>query len=623
MGSNPIGATMNFSFKKIFQSPTKEYILVAFLVIGLLSDYILGFKNILLIVAVIGAFVPLMKGVLPLLKRKITIDTFNSFSVIVTLVINDFRSAAFIILMLTFAYILDWNLTDRKNKAIDKLMKLKPVKAFIEKDGKIEEIKTEDIKTGDILVVKEGLKIPTDGVVIFGEAQVNQAIITGESMPVKKIIGNEVFGSTTNIDGTIKIKATRVGKDSTIERIAALISEASKHKSRSEKIADRFAKILLPVILVIGAGTYIITHNILYVASLFLVACADDMAVAIPLAITASIGKAAKKGMIIKGGEWLEVLAKVDTIVIDKTGTLTYGDLHVAKTIIKEDFPEKDFWTFVGAAEKLSAHPVGRAIYHEAETNIGSVPDPESFLAIKGVGASAKYNSQEITIGNIDVLSIKKISKNSASYKEIKDLSEKENMPVNVVFIGSKIAGYILVRDVPRAEAKESISKLKNIGIKRITMFTGDTKNMASIIGKELGISDVRPEMKPEDKLVELEKMITKDKKLAMIGDGINDTPALMRADIGIAMGGAGTEVVMETADAIIFTDKLNLLPEMILLGRKTMSVVRGDMVLWGLSNAVGFTLVFLGFINPVLAAFYNFATDFIPLINSGRLFRD
>jgi len=614
---------MDFTFKKIFQPPIREYILVVFVLFGLFLDYFLGLKNVLLVIAVIGSIIPLANGVLPLLKRKITIDTFNAFALIITFITREFRSSAFIILMLSFAYILEWHMTNRKNRAIDRLMKLKPVKAFIERGGMIEEIKTEDIKKGDILVVEEGLQIPTDGVVVFGEASVNEAIITGESMPVRKNVADNVFGSTVNINGTIKIKATRVGKDSTIERIAGLINEASKHKSHSEKIADRFAKVFLPFILIIGAITYLITHNILYVASLFLIACADDMAVAIPLAITASIGKAAKRGMIIKGGEWLDVLSRVKTIVIDKTGTLTYGDLHIAKTVIKDGISPKDFWTFVGIAEKLSAHPSGRAIYKEAMNYTSTIPDPKSFSVIKGTGASATYKSHEIIIGNSDVLSAARIPKDSIFLQEIKELTEKENLPVDVVVLDSKVIGYILVRDIPRAEAKESITKLKKIGVEKITMFTGDAKNIADKIGKELGISDIRSGMKPEDKLIELEKLITKDDKLAMIGDGINDTPALMRADIGIAMGGAGTEVVMETADAIIFTDKLNLLPEMILLGRKTMSVIRGDMVIWLLSNIIGFALVFLGFVNPALAAFYNFATDFFPLINSSRLFRD
>jgi len=614
---------MSFSFGKILKSPVREYILVGFVLLGLLLDYFFSFNGALLFITAIGSIMPLANGILPLFKRKITIDTFNAFALAVTFVVGEFRSSAFIILMLTFAYILSWHLVERKNKAIDRLMKLKPLKAFIEKGDRLEEIKTEDIKSGDILVVKEGAQIPADGIIIFGGAQINESIITGESMPVQKMVGDNVFGSTTNINGTIKIKATRVGKDSTIERIAELISEASRNKSRSEKIADKFARIFLPFVLILGAVTYLITHNILYVASLFLIACADDMAVAIPLAITASIGKAAKRGVIIKGGEWLDVLAHVKTIIIDKTGTLTYGDLRVAKTIIKDDISEKDFWTYVGIAEKLSAHPVGRAIYREALKNVGSAPDPESFSVIKGAGASAEYKSKKIIIGNIDVLTAGEIAQDFLSFKEAKDLAEKENMPVNVVVIDSKTAGYIFVRDTVRSEAKESISRLRKIGVEKIVMFTGDTKNVADTIGKELGISEIKSEMKPEDKLTELEKLINKKEKLAMIGDGINDAPALARADIGIAMGGAGTEVAMETADAIIFTDKLNLLPEMVLLGRKTMSVIVGDMVIWFFSNFIGFALVFMGFINPALAAFYNFATDFFPLINSSRLFRD
>jgi len=608
---------MHKIFKKILTSPLREYILASFVILGLLFDYIIKIDGVLLIIVAVGSIMPLVNGVLPLLNRKITIDTFNAFAVAITLATGEFRSSAFIILMLLFAYILDWHIIERKNRAIDRLMKLRPVRAFIEKGQNIEEIATEKIRTGDILVVKEGLQIPTDGIIIFGNALINESIITGESLPVKKAEGDEVFGSTSNISGTIKVKATNVGKDSTIERIAKLINEASKHKSRSEKIADRFAKVFLPIVLLTGAITFYITHNVLYVASLFLISCADDLAVAIPLAISASIGKAAKKGMIIKGGEWLETLSKVKTVVIDKTGTLTYGDLHIEKTIIKNGISENDFWTYVGIAEKLSSHSAGQAIYEQVLSHIKSVPSPESFSNIKGIGVMATYKSNEIIVGNMDVLYEKNIPD-----QEMKMLIEKEGMPANVVILNSKIIGYLLVRDVPRTEAKESIEKLKSLGIQKIAMFTGDKKNIAEKIGKELGIVEIKSEMKPEDKLYELEKFISKDQKLAMVGDGINDTPALMRADVGIAMGGADTEVVMETADAIIFNNKLDLLPEIISLGRKTMSVIKFNMVLWFISNAIGFSLVFIGFATPAFAAFYNFATDFIPLINSGRLLK-
>jgi Cd2+/Zn2+-exporting ATPase/Cu+-exporting ATPase len=608
--------------KKIFQSPTREYVLAVAVLAGLALDYFGGYQNILLGIIAIGALMPLANGIYPLLKGKITIDSFNAFALTISFAAGEIYSSAFIILMLLFAYVLDWQLISRKNRAVEELLRLKPIKAFREVGEIIEEVHTEDIKTGDILIVREGLQIPADGVIIFGEATINEALVTGESVPVKKNIGDEVLGSTISLAGTIKIKATRIGKDSTLERIASLIQEASKHKSRSEKTADKFAKIFLPLILILGAVTYFITRNILLTASLFLVACADDMAVAIPLAMTAAIGKAAKWGVIIKGGEWIDVLSKVNTIVVDKTGTLTYGDLRIDKVVLKNNISEKEFWTLAGIADKLSHHPVGRAIYKEALSRVGDIPDPDSFSAIRGMGVSVIYHSQEIFTGNADILLNKEVSDAVVIIDEMKTLAEQENAAINAVVLDKKVIGYILVKDLPKAEAKESIARLKNIGVKRIAMFTGDAKNVADNVGHEMGITEVRSEMKPETKVTELEKLLNSKDTVAMVGDGINDTPALARADIGIGMGGAGTAVTIEAADVIILTDKLNLLPEIILLSRKTMSVIRGDMGLWVLSNVFGFALVFLGFLSPALAAFYNFATDFLPLINSARLFK-
>lgn len=609
--------------KKIFQAPIREYILAVFVLLGLVLDYFWGFNDLFLGIVAIGALIPLANGIYPLLKGKITIDTFNAFALTISFAAGEIRSSAFIILMLLFAYILNWQLVSRKNRAVEELMRLKPVKAFREIGETTEEVRVEDIKTGDIVVVREGQQIPTDGTVIFGEATVNESLVTGESTPVKKGVGDDVLGSTLNLTGTVKIKTTRVGKDSTIERIATLIEEATKHKSHSEKTADKFAKIFLPIVLVLGIVTYFITRNLILTASLFLVACADDMAVAIPLAMTAAIGGAAKRGVIIKGGEWLDALSKIDTVVIDKTGTLTYGDLRIGKVVIKESIPEDEFWNLVGIAEKLSDHPSGRAIYKEAMTHVGHIPDPDSFSSVQGMGVSAVYGSKDILLGNFDIVSKSKITNSEEIKKEMESLGRQEGMPVNVVIYGSAVIGYILVRDIPRVEAKESIAILKDIGIKKITMFTGDVKYIAENVGREMGISEVVSEMKPETKVAEVEKLLGPKTTLAMIGDGINDAPSLARADVGIAMGGAGTAVTIEAADVIILTDNLNLLPESILLGRKTMSVIRGDMIIWVFSNVLGFSLVFMGFIGPALAAFYNFASDFLPLINSARLFRN
>jgi len=356
-------------------------------------------------------------------------------------------------------------------------------------------------------------------------------------------------------------------------------------------------------------------------ASLFLIACADDIAVAIPLAVSAAIGRAAKRGVIIKGGEWLDALSRIETVVVDKTGTLTYGDIRVGDVVIKKGVSEKEFWTLVGTAEKFSGHPVGRAIYLEALKHESNIQDPDEFHIEEGSGVHARSQSKEIIIGNADIFRDHTFLSAGTLVSEMHDAAAKEGASPSAVTVDKDLWGYFFMRDVPRAEAKESIKLLGKAGVKNVVMFTGDNKSTAERIASELGISNVMSEMKPELKLVEVEKLIVPGKILAMVGDGVNDAPALARADIGIAMGGTGTAVAIEAADMVILTDKLDRLPEMILLGKKTMSVIRADVIIWLATNIFGFYLVFSGIADPALAAFYNFLTDFFPLINSARLF--
>jgi len=611
-----------FTPKNLLVSPIREYAVAAISLSALALDYFIGANYLLFAVAVAGSLTTLYDGVRSLLHGKITIDSFNAFALSIALITGEIRSTVFIVLMLVFASLLDWYMESRRSRAVEEVLRLKPTTATREKNGALEEVPIAVIKAGDIVLIKEGGRIPVDGVIILGEASVNEASLTGESILVEKRKGDAVWSSTLVSAGTVKVKATKVGKESTVEQIAALIKGALKHKSHSERIADRFAAIFLPVVVVLGAATYAFTGNIVMTAALFLVACADDIAVAIPLAMSAAIGKAAERGVIIKGGEWLAVLARIKTVVMDKTGTLTYGDVRVEKAIIKEGVSEKDFWTVVGVAEKFSDHPAGRAIYAEAVLKAGSFPDPEAFKAEKGSGIFARYGDREVLIGNLDIFSGRKFDGAERIADEMRGLSEKEGASLNAVFANGKLWGYIVMRDISRPEARRSVELLKSAGVERVVMFTGDNKNTAERIAAELGIADVRSEMKPEQKLGELEKLFLPNKALAMVGDGVNDAPALARADIGIAMGGTGTAVAIEAADVVILSDRLDRLPEMIRLGKKTMSVVRGDMVIWLLTNLLGFYLVFTGVADPAFAAFYNFISDFFPLINSARLFR-
>ncbi|HRY62920.1 MAG TPA: heavy metal translocating P-type ATPase, partial [Candidatus Paceibacterota bacterium] len=464
--------------------------------------------------------------------------------------------------------------------------------------------------------------VPVDGKIVFGKASMNEASVSGESLPIDKVVGDEVFSSTLNESGFIKIRATGIGKNSTVERIAELIKNASAHKSKQEKLADNFAEVFLPALLILGCVTYYFSQDIKMVASLFLVACADDMAVAIPLAMTASLGRAARRGVIIKGGQWLDALANMKTIVFDKTGTLTYGTLAVQGIHLEEGVSEEYFWKMVGSAEKYSEHPIGRAIFKEANKKISEITDPDTFERHESKGVFASFGGDTVAVGNENLFPEIGIVLD----KKVRDILVRERLEHKIttalVYINKKFSGVITVADVVHPEAKRSVESLRNLGVENIQIFTGDNEEITKTVSSNLGINNFNAKMVPETKLLELEKM-SKVGVVGMVGDGINDAPSLARADVGIAMGNGSSAVAVEAADVIILTNNLNRIPEMIRLGRKTQLIIRWNMFIWAISNIVGFALVFTGVIGPVLAAFYNFATDFFPLINSSRLFKE
>lgn len=603
-----------------FKPPKREYAVIILVAVGLAVDYLNSALGILLwAVSALGAIPTLLGALKSIRERHINIDTFNVFALGVSFATQEIRSAAFIVLMLAFAELLDWKTRTRSRNAVEELLKLKPESVEREKDGAREKISVESVKEGDILIVESGSRVPVDGVVVWGRAFLNEASVTGESVPIEKIEGDAVLSSSFNESGAIKIKAQKVGKDSTIEQMAELIRKAAKNKSHSEKLADKFAAIFLPVVIIVALGAYFFTKNLGMMAAIFLVACADDMAVAIPLAMAASLGRAAKRGVIVKGGEWLDALGRVKKIILDKTGTLTYGRFGVAKYEIEKNFSEEDFWKMTGSAEKFSEHPIGRAIFkHISEKKI-SLPDPGEFEVYRGGGIRAVINKKEILLGNQKFIEEKGVS---FPEKFSAGVFGEEALTCVVAAIDKKFAGLIYVADLPREEASRSVAELKKLGVE-VSMFTGDSPKVAGSVAKALGIEDFTASMKPADKVAELEKFLGEGKGgAAMVGDGINDAPVLARADVGIAMGSGGTAVAVEAADIVILTDNLSRIPEMVVLGRKTASVVKWDMVLWLLSNIIGFALVLTGVAGPAFAAFYNFATDFIPLLNSARLFK-
>lgn len=605
----------------LFKAPYREFIVSVLVGIGLFYHYVFGDAiPLLIVVVVVGSIVPI-GGALDALRRKqITIEAFNFFALAVSFILGEITSAAFIVLMLAFASYLDWRTESRATNAVEELLKLKPRKAYRESGDHVEEIASEEVRSGDILVVKTGDRVPVDGVVVYGSAFINEASITGESKPAEKCVGDEVYSSTVSESGVLKIRATKVGSDSTIERMAHLIEEAGKNKSKTERLADKFAGMFLPIVVGAGMVTYFVTGDMSITAALFLIVCADDIAVSIPLAVTASLGRAAKRGVIIKGGEWLHALSRVNILVFDKTGTLTYGHFALSEAEIALGIDKKDFWKAIAVAEKFSEHPIGRAIFKEATVHDNDVPDPTKVEIVSGAGVYAMWGESEVVVGNEKILSAKGIALSEELNARYEAKKSHGGVTVLFVYIDGVFGGFLSVADTPRSEARESLEALQKNGV-RVIMLTGDNEEVARSVSADLGIREYRAGMTPETKLKEVERL-AKEGRLAMVGDGINDAPALARANVGIAMGAGGTAVAVEAANIVILTDQLDRIPEMIALSRHTVSVINADMWIWGMTNVIGITLVFFGLVGPALAAFYNFATDFFPLINSARLFR-
>ncbi|MDQ7814459.1 MAG: cation-translocating P-type ATPase [Patescibacteria group bacterium] len=600
-----------------------EIALVVLTVLGFAVAY--GFPQTsiypLLLVSFLAAaptFVEAWQGI----KRfKITIDVFNSFAVLVSYAVGEFPSAAFIGLMLAFARLLEHRTSRRMHRAVQELLKLKPSTALVEMKSGLREIAADKVKKGDVVIIKSGDRVPVDGSIIFGRGSANEASVTGESLPVDKVIGDKLLSSTLLESGSVKMRAERVGKDSTIERIAALVRSAAEHKSPTEKMADRFAGFFLPLVAALGLGTWALTGDATKMTAIFLVACADDLAVAIPLAVTASLGMAARKGVLIKGGEYLQALHDLKILLLDKTGTLTFGKLDISAAHIEPGVSEEDFWYKVAIAEKFSEHSVGKAVYRQAAGKFESIPDPENFEVAKGAGVRVTHSGQEIILGSEKILEEFELALPEKQAKAIQERDNGHQKTNFFVFFDRKFSGSVTVSDIPRPEAATSLRRLEDLGVRRIVMLTGDNEATAKSIARELKIKEYHASMTPEEKLKFIDG-INDQGAVGMVGDGINDAPALARTNVGIAMGGTATAVAVEAADVVILTDELSRIPDMVDLSRRTISVVKIDILIWAISNIIGFALVLTGIAGPALAAFYNFATDFLPILNSTRLFR-
>lgn len=555
-----------------------------------------------------------------MIKRTLTIDLLASIALLFAFIAGEWYSAAFINLMLSFARMFSLWTDMRAKHIIEHLMKYRPASVNIERGHDIVRIGTEHVKVGDKVVIQAGERIPVDGTVISGQASVDESTLTGESQPVSKNAGSPVYASTLNESGSLLVSAEKVGDDSTLAKLIALVEEATRNKAPTERLAGTFTQWYICIVLVGALTLYAVTRNIAFVLSVLLVVCADDIAVAVPLSFTAAIARGASRGILIKGSDVLEKLPFIKIFVTDKTGTLTTGKPRIIAFHTFSRYKKETLLELLGVTAINSSHPIDRAIIAWLKDQNIRITAPSAFHETSGEGVMAKKGRHQMYIGRLTYLEHHTVVIPPRVRDEI-DREKRNGVGIVAVSLDGTMVGFVTFEDEIRANARDVIQKTKQMGVTSWIMLTGDTEYIASRVAKQLGIDTVCANIKAAEKLAYIKNLKAKTKgKIAMVGDGVNDAAALALTDVGIAMGVIGSDTAIEAADVALMHDNLERIPEAMHMARKTMQITRQNFFIWGVSNAVGLVLVFAGVLDPVGASTYNFVTDFFPIMNALRM---
>lgn len=577
-------------------------------------------RLMLIFLGIIATLPVIYRAFRALRNKKITIDLLAVIALSVSLIKGEWTSVVFINLMITSARIFADYTENRAKNAIKSLLKLRPLKVKIKKGDSFEILPAESVKVGDLVIIETGDRVPVDGIIIEGAAGLDQSSLTGESIPVTKTVGEKVFSSTLNVSGSLVIKTLKVGSDTQFEKIIKLVEESQNQKAGIQTIADKFSSWYVLITLVGSILIYLFTKNLTIVLSVLLVTCADDIAVAIPMAFWEAIGKAAQRGIVIKGGSYLEGLAKIKTLIVDKTGTLTKGKISAEKIVAFGKVSEEKVLKLAVIAESVSEHPIAKAIVNLANEKKVDFKTPKDFEEYPGKGITAGKKPEIIITGSLRFLKELKVP---VADNETTEIIEYETKGYTVVCVGfeNKLIGFIALADELRTDVKPTLEALRGAGIDKIVMLTGDNERVALKVAGELGISNFHANLLPEDKLKFMREYLGKNGKVAMVGDGVNDAASLALADVGIAMGTIGSDAAIESADVALMQDDFSKVAEGVALGKFATVIAKEDFIIWGILNTFGLLLVFTKVIGPQGAALYNFVTDFFPLINSFRVY--
>jgi heavy metal translocating P-type ATPase len=562
------------------------------------------------ICAVVGGFPIFHEAYENITQRRMTMELSMAIAIVAALAIREVFTALVITLFVLVAEILEGLTVGRGRKAIQHLVDLLPRVATVRRSGSWTDVEIGDVSTDDEVLVRPGGRIPVDGKVVGGHSFVDQAPITGESMPVEKQPGAIVYAGTINQSGALEIRVERLGRDTTFGKIIEAVETAEKSRAPIQGIADRLAGYLVYFALGAAILTFLISHNIRSTISVVIVAGACGIAAGTPLAILGSIGRAAQQGAIIKGGLYLEKLGEVDTVLLDKTGTLTYGTPELLDVHTASGTSATALLRAAAIAESRSEHPIAKAILRKA-TQLG-IPyeDPAIFEYTPGKGIIARNDGEEIIVGNQHFLLERGIQ-----FKQ-----ENGAMPGSEIFVagGGRFLGTLQIADTLRPEAKNAIQSLKSMRL-RTVLLTGDAKFVAEDVGRKLGVDEIVSDLLPEGKLQFVKQLTDKGHKVAMVGDGVNDAPALMQASVGVAMG-SGTDVARESADVVLIGNDLSKLVETLQTVRRCRRTIMQNFVGTLVVDSIGVGLAAFGFLNPLLAAFIHVSSEMAFILNSARL---
>lgn len=576
-----------------------------------LGEALANFDVIALAATLIGGYPIFKEAVANAIARRMTMELSMTIALASALAIGEFFTALVIVLFVLVAEVLEGLTVGRGRRAIKDLLDLLPRNAIIRRKGGTHEVEATELKVGDVVVVKPGSRLPVDGEVVSGNSFVDQSAITGESMPVEKTAGTSVYAGTINQSGVLEVRTTGIGRETAFGKIIEAVERAEKSKAPIQKTADRLAGYLVYFAIGCAVLTFLVTRDMRSTISVIIVAGACGIAAGTPLAILGAIGRAARQGAIIKGGLYLEVLGTVDTIVLDKTGTLTLGNPQVFSVHPCPGVSPKAVVEAAAIAERPSEHPLAKAILEKAGELSLNVTEPELFEYVPGKGIVCSVGGERVIVGNRGFLALQRID--TAALAPAPDHSSEV-----LVARGGRLLGSLHIADALRAESVQAVAELRRLGL-RTVLLTGDAAAIAKAVGKQLGIDQVESELLPGDKVARIEALMTAGRKVAMIGDGINDAPALTQANVGVAMG-SGTDVARESADVVLLGNDLLKFVETLRIARRCRSIIMQNFVGTLAVDSVGVGMAAFGLLNPLLAAFIHVSSELVFIVNSTRL---